>query len=147
MGRGGGGGRVRGRTGRSISTGYVFVALIGFTSVYVFISTRTAALYVSSIPAPAVRSPVGQIHRTSISGGCRSMTQQSSWILHQADRKSSPEITIWHPVTFQNKQSVLTPAHKSQPLKKQVAHACQYPMFLRTVHFQFIYHDITCLLV
>ena len=29
-----------------------------------------------------------------ISDGCRSTTQQFCWILHQADRKSSAEITI-----------------------------------------------------
>ena len=56
------------------------VELIGFTLVYVLIPTRSAALRICSIPAPAVRSPLEQIRRTSISGGCRSMTQQFSWI-------------------------------------------------------------------
>ena len=53
---------------------------IRFTLVSVSIPTRSAALRICSVPAPAVRSPPAQIHRTSISGRCRSTTQQFSWI-------------------------------------------------------------------
>ena len=42
--------------------------VIGFTLVCVLIPTRSGALRICSIPAPAVRSPPAQICRTSISG-------------------------------------------------------------------------------
>ena len=52
--------------------------LIHFTSVNVSIPTRSSALRICSVPAPAVRSPPEQIHRTSVSGRCRSTMQQFS---------------------------------------------------------------------
>ena len=87
---------------------------IRFTLVNVSIPSRSAALRISSVPAPAVWSPPVQIRRTSISGGCWSMTQQFNWILHRADRKSRTKITNNIRLLFKIKQSMLTPAQKSQ---------------------------------
>ena len=56
------------------------VVPIVFTLVYVLTSTRSTALRICSVPAPAGRSPPEQICRTSISGGCLSTTQlQLNW--------------------------------------------------------------------
>ena len=50
--------------------------LIDLTPVYVLTSTRSAALHICSVPAPAVRNPLEQLRRTYISGRCRSTTHQ-----------------------------------------------------------------------
>ena len=75
--------------------------LIRFTWVNVSIPTRSAALRICSIPAPAVRSPP---RRTSISGRCHT-THNAAIQLNSA--RSRQEVkhrnNKQHPVTFQNK--------------------------------------------
>ena len=114
-----------------ISTGYVSAALhlrhAGGADMFHFSLCvnphQSSSLRICSAPAPAVRSPLEQIRRTSISGGCRSTTQQFSWIQHGAEGKSNAEITKNIRLLFKIKHSVLTPAHKSQKRDKH-KHFC-----------------------
>ena len=102
------------------------VELIGFTF------SRSTALGICSVPAPAVRSPP---------------EHNFSWILHRADRKSSAEITIWYPVTFQNKTFRVDTS--TQISKKRQTQALQLILQLWTVeqkiwwclHSPWAYHE------